>query len=653
MIYTKEDIQDFFTKNTAMGATQKEFLNALINQKGNEFYVHALNYFVSKEDGYVKTDLVKITSYGFLYYVSLLKIDSLIDKNSAIISKDILDSFQFVEIAIKGLSSLYGSENVFWSNFDACKQQYYKGIMLENQLKNTDFECTQDFFEYLAECKSAFCYAYIYALDSLKKVENIKEKFEILRLIHVSMQYCDDIDDFIEDIKDGQVTYIYKEVTSFIKTKINLETTNTELLLKYVHVSWLSTKHLLRALNTLEKVKILSNNNKLESLSLYLTERISIIKSRIFEISSLNQKSISKSKQANETKNFRINDNNICVYVDLALNDGIKYLENWKNKTNHNWEDFLTSAGMGKTWITGFVLTNLYDIPKAKELYKETTESFNVTYNGLAGFHENLIADADSSNFYFWVKALDSCKQQTSQIQDWLKFMNCNGGWSTYIDKKGLINILKSNSDANLSGWLTAKNCVSAVSACVLSQYPELQNEYFNTCSYLKSKIKTDGSIESYWWTNDIYATAYTLIAFSYSSIYNKECDLLQHWLLAQINEAGFVIDTKTGEKSIFYTSLLVKALIKYDYTHNAAVVNLCINWILRNQFLDGSWKSTPILQIPDPSIDDIRTINKWKITPFGVNCFIEDHNRVFTTSLVINTINSFLLSTLNANKIC
>lgn len=654
MIYTKQEITDYIQQHFAFSNSQKVVLTSSLNQNGNEFYVHAMNYLISSHEQYSKEDIIKITSYGFIYYVSLLKVDNEIDKKESS-NNTILEVVQFVENAIKGLGSVFGSNSDFWNKFNECKQLYYKGIKLENELKNTEIICDQTYFENLAECKSAFCYAYLYALNTLNSVENLDEKFEILRLIHVSMQYCDDIDDFIIDIHDGQTTYIFTEIRSFLnnQTKVNPNSLEPEQLLRYVHVSGLSIKHFNRAIELLEQAKVLAQRNNLIELISYIDNRIACLEVRVFEIDALNQKSISKSKQESGIKNFRLNDENIRVYAELALNDGLKYLKNWYNKSTNSWEDFLTSAGLGKTWITGYVLNNIHGIREIEELYDQASESFISSYNGLAGFHENLIPDADSSNFYFLVKALENSVPNESHIQEWLKFMNIDGGWSTYLDHSGLIKILNYPSDTKLDGWMNPQNCVSAVSASVLAKYPHLQIEYYNTCNFLKSKISENGAIESYWWTSDVYATAYTLIAFSHSSIYNSECEQLQNWLLQQVNENGFVLDTKTGEKSVFYTSLVAKALMQYDFSQNFHTINSCLNWILKNQVLDGSWQSTTILQIPDPRVDNVSLIKSWKKTPFGVNCLVEDHNRIFTTSLVVNVICNFISNNVKSKKVC
>ena len=63
------------------------------------------------------------------------------------------------------------------------------------------------------------------------------------------------------------------------------------------------------------------------------------------------------------------------------------------------------------------------------------------------------------------------------------------------------------------------------------------------------------------------------------------------------------------------------------------------IDFLLKNQFIDGSWDNSYGMRIPSPEI--IKPIDKdfIKIKTYGTNCRQLEFNRLFTTSICLNTI--------------
>lgn len=149
----------------------------------------------------------------------------------------------------------------------------------------------------------------------------------------------------------------------------------------------------------------------------------------------------------------------------------------------------------------------------------------------------------------------------------------------------------------------------------------------------------------SYWWTEDIYATAFGVLCFPPNKIHNETIDKAITYLSDKQKENG---SWENGNiESSFYTAISLKALIHYYLTATNANtikkrIQKGINWLLKNQMSDGSWDTTRILRIPSPEITNPQKIKNWGNTSFGLNCLVDDHNRIFTTSTAFNALSIY-----------
>jgi hypothetical protein len=86
-------------------------------------------------------------------------------------------------------------------------------------------------------------------------------------------------------------------------------------------------------------------------------------------------------------------------------------------------------------------------------------------------------------------------------------FQKSNGGFSTYLDEILLLSSLNDKNISDVSGWLSAHNCVSAVSLYFLVNFCP------NGQSVMKLKQYFDADYENklkpYWWTSSIYMYYY------------------------------------------------------------------------------------------------------------------------------------------------
>ena len=217
-------------------------------------------------------------------------------------------------------------------------------------------------------------------------------------------------------------------------------------------------------------------------------------------------------------------------------------------------------------------------------------------------------------------------------LDRWLPFQNEQGGWSTYLDPQKLRTRLEIPEDISVQAWITPKMCVSAVATFVLKK---LQHPAFSLShDFLLQNQQPDGSWLSYWWTSDVYATAWAILALeTQHDAIDKAC----LWLLRQQHGEGYWVNPTSKQPNAFYTALALKALMSQRNSDFNPAIQQGIQWILQNQTSDGSWKSDRILRIPATDIHDPRLVRTWRNSSFGVNCLTDDYHRVFTTSTVWN----------------
>lgn len=345
--------------------------------------------------------------------------------------------------------------------------------------------------------------------------------------------------------------------------------------------------------------------------------------------------SLAKAKDKASKSNTIITNNNIVKAKHLSL----QFIEN-NLKEDYTWEDFLTNAGYGKNWITGYAISMIAEID-ASPLLLEKTFAHLLASGGR--YNNNIVKDCDSTNFL--IRTLTLLKESVSDelIEEWLLFSKADGGWATYYEDS-IKKAMKMPLTSDFSGWFSSQQCVSAVAGWVtkgLLDNKKIADIHDKTIEFLNKTQNSDGSWTSYWWTENIYATSYAILALLNNNYEYTRINKAVSFLLNLQNTDGSW--NNNNVKSSFYTALALKALMSVQLEEKTndfkEKIQLGINWLIRTQCTDGSWPASRILQLPSPEITDINHIKTWANTSFGLNCKVDDHNRVFTTATIYNSI--------------
>ena len=511
--------------------------------------------------------------------------------------------------------------------------------MLEKQISLAQSAYTQDLFEKVAAGKSAVCYAMVHAMNSLSRnlrsIENIKN---CLCHLHIAMQYVDDLDDFKKDFLDGQFTYAHYLVEQYLVNKgIEVNTLSVAERHRYLYTSGVANQMLEQATNHYEKSIVIAHSFELFELVKYIKLSISKAKKFQWEIEQLFRKTKIKITKSLQFKN------NIYVTSQLslqtALREALEYLKNNRDEKGC-WSDFMTSAGQSTLWVTAYAGLLLAE---TKQGLGTAHEAFDASFFLPKSYNSSIMQDGDSTNFAMGLRQKVWGENNQSQLSDWLFFMDNDGGWVTYRNEDELRKRLALPDNLDVNAWLTPKSCVTAAAAYVLKMYKELADQYTASCNYLIKHQHPDGYWSSYWWTSPIYATSFAVLALGTDSAYTTSREAGLHWIATHQATNGAWFDaTSNQQPSAFFTALAIKALLIDESGKYILTIEKGIYWLLTHQTTDGSWVASHILRIPATDVSVPTSVREWRISSFGVNTIIDDHNRIFTTSTVLNALSMF-----------
>jgi len=519
---------------------------------------------------------------AFGYFKVLLIIDNLIDSKEYIgnQSRTLFEAAELHEQVIRQLCRLIDTQslevsNEFWTYFERLKKHYVQTVLSEKEFSETKENLTEQSFEALAYGKSAICGAIAHGLQALcpNKVDILKIE-KILEHIHIAFQYLDDISDFKKDIDEHQWTYPQVLLRSYFQQQ-SLQIDDASIQHKYLFLSGIAQDLVQKAVWHYDQAAALAHDMTLIELKQYLEKEKAAALFYQNEIAYL----IEKTKQKlTKSQTFQPNQN-----LNLTIAAGIKYLV--QNAEEGFWTDFMTSAGRGKTWISGYVgwqLTQLgFEIPLLKKVL------LNLSNEG--AYNEQVLQDADSTTFLVRFHQMLNGVVPSRLMQNWLHFQNQDGSWATYRDGAALRKTLDLDAEIGVQGWLSGHCCVSAVAALVLSQMPDRSDLYQKTIGYLIDLVKAN-SLTSYWWTSGVYSQAFALLALCKEQGNLKAKNQLIEAIIGQQMSGGFWINPADGLPNAFYTALALKAMLAHEPENQKPEIAGAVKWLKDHHTADGSW---------------------------------------------------------------
>jgi hypothetical protein len=598
-----------------------------------------------------KIDILSIA--GFLFYKSIIYIDKIVDEQVG--KESVMEYFQLSlicqEESIKILATLFPLESPFWKLWNKRKGEY---LLAQKSEKIHGYYSEEQHFFNLADNKAAFGKIAIDSLSLLEERCENNKHYDALLLSHrhfsIARQIYDDLVDIKEDYQNKQSNYaLFNLLKACEKDGINMKELNEEYLEKYLYVMGVSEILLNQVISHFEKA--------LSSTQPYLSDNslwIETIKVHIYLARKKQIRQVAYLKQLRAKLDFsytflkktaKLDKTEIDERKNLAL----QYLGS-KLTTEGYWEEYINSAGVSNIWATAFIYSFVASIPHIQKYIQiDKVKNFLLT-KSLNGFSYNDIAPRDGDSTNFGLLALYCMDVNLSNnVGSLIEYQNSNGGFSTYSanDRNPLRKLMNFHDVADFGAWEESHMCVSAVSLYLLSQIRHgfnLEEIYQHVKSYiLKNQVKS--SWPSYWWTSHLYATSFIVKA-----AFKSNDDDLQLASIPAIKEINHTQNSNGsfGDKflseSAFYTGLVSDALSSTPklYTSNSSRVKKSIEWIINNQFDDGSWNETNAMRLPSFNTKNPDEISAWPVSRSGLNVRAIEFNRLFSTATCISALNSY-----------
>lgn len=565
-------------------------------------------------DSKEKKDLVNQLSLYAIYYVSaVIFTDKLMDAQVKEASNSLLFEYLFFikEYAVRGLEKIVGSKE-FWDNIDT----YKRDLFCCSKFTNKSFEGNDKQLIDVLVGKSALIKSYPEAMQRIMgDTIDWKSLNKALYDFHVAFQILDDYEDLVQDAESDQLNFFLVKNKALFDEDIEVRIKKIYLNGSIVNGMGIAIRYIKESIDYFQK----SGMNYLSAIAQKLHNRLANI---YFEVDRLCQKAKVKAQLSNNV----CNNNNLSN----AIKHSLQFLFKRRNEKNR-WSDFMTTAGKGEAWITAYVICMLGEFSDNRSKLIEIIRELEK--NG-GQYNDRVIPDGDSLNFLVMALTLVNDKNNSIDTKKWLYYKHDSGGFSTYRGN-AISKVLHIDSDSDVSGWTIEHNCVTAVALWV-AQKLGMNNIINEVESFLTNQVRKDGSIASYWWTEDIYANAFCVMAGMRGNVLN--------YIIKMRQDEGCWYNM--GEPSVFYTALAIKALecvtINDHVSDYVPFIKESINWLLKHQFEDGSWQSENLLRIPAPNVHAPEDIKQWKFSSFGVNVITDDYERVFTTALVYNVLRTY-----------
>jgi len=339
----------------------------------------------------------------------------------------------------------------------------------------------------------------------------------------------------------------------------------------------------------------------------------------------------------------------VIIRLQDSIDEGLNYL-NAQFISNKGWSDFQTnSSGSSDSWISAFIAWQSGKMltHEQKTNLRELLNSYIQEDKGI-GYSLTSGTDCDSTTHF-----INACLELgvsidlvSNQIKYILNHQKPDGGFSTY-NKENIDDLIKTRKYKSYSGWLSSHNCVSAVVFETLARINFINNSAFsNLIDYIVDKQNNMGFWDSYWWHSRFFATSKILNVIRSQNLLNKPLEIAYQkgldFILSNFNN-GYWGNGYNNTPCIISTCMSASVFVNNaDIKHSENVINKVVDWLISKQNKDGSWLSNPIFQIPPPDLENPSNF-QWRFDKHGVGSCTNDQNNLYTTSLVINFLNSCL----------
>lgn len=582
--------------------------------------------------------LHRLSISGYLYFMHLLYVDKLIDKDDE--NDDLTDSVMLLresvyhEESLKMLFSLFKYNHIFWEYWDIRTKEFLQSILMDSKF-NVDADLK--WYKKLCVSKCAFLKTPVDTFYSIKNDDANKVIYDdlIFALDDYSVARCmqDDFEDFKKDLVHKKNNWGINKLNKwFSKNKIKIDQSDFNLSEKYFYSSGIAEEILIESMNYY--------NNSIKTFKKYgldlLTLRTESFRNKcnlmIVNIDAYREITFSKLNSTIE----KIKNDNLGKSIEFAF----EYIKS-QQKPSGCWAEISNKQGVSDVWATAFISMYLPDVECRQNalLFLKNNKQ-----KKFWGYNSYWVYDFDTTNCVMTSLNL-------TQDKSFVEFLNNaqqkDGGIATYDTNNELAELLGIDNFKYIKGWLQSHICVSALTFYMMCKHKayEKHNEKFQLLlNYILKNRTTENLWETYWWSSNIYSTVLIL-----KSLMLYDFERYKDIVLSSFNSL-FIVQNKNGsfscdilkKESVFYSAMILDCVscnaIVFEMFKNEAIY--LKDWLLGQQYINGSFASPYFLVIPDGTVLDPKKIKKWEENlAGGHNVITGEFNNLFSTAVAFHAL--------------
>lgn len=325
-----------------------------------------------------------------------------------------------------------------------------------------------------------------------------------------------------------------------------------------------------------------------------------------------------------------------------ALDGGVGFLVS-RQGMDGLWRDFFTPAGEASTWPSAYIGAALQIAAADPDALERAADALvrRQQPDGGWGYNEATPSDADSTS---WAVLFLTGLQHRPQFQDACRhagaFLNRHqrrtGGVATYAEPASIRQYMGLPNWMPFWGWCRPQIEVSAAAGraqYALSTKAPLASSVA-AWRYVRSRQKSDGSWDSYWWTSPHVATQQS-VAFALVMHDQDPIRRAVAWALrGQRRDGGWETPGWTTASALA-TALSLSVLAAAEVVDRRSVCR-GIDALIRIQQDDGGWPSRPELRIPLPVDRGPARDDRWRPIRFDAGMVVADQHRTFTSATCV-----------------
>lgn len=586
------------------------------------FYIYYPKLFSSAFTELDPKNLDLLCIAGYLYYRSTLFLDSIIDKNS---KKGLFLALICQEEATKIMTSIFDLDSSYWKFWSLRRQEYLKAIRIEKTFAEGDKKISLDDYSELADFKAAFGKSAIDALfqSSGKKKER---EFKKLLLSHkyfsVAFQINDDVLDFKDDCKNGQFNLAVHEINNANPSSNSIEELN-----KLFYIRGHAKNLFSKAIDYLDKALI---EVKDIDVPLWNSEIKKLKKKFIYSIVEIDNYLKRLNSEIRLSKEI-VPEQPITDSIEKAIN----FIKDSQNEDG-SWNEYINQGGISDIWSTAFICSKLSENPLKGNFVDQLDRALSFLqkskHQNIWGYNSSWVGDADTTNFVLISFLNNSIPIDDSILNEWIQYYKNEQGFSTYKDQEKLITSLSDDNISNVTTWTSGHQCVSAVSFYFLTISKKFPVEQRILNDLFKKNLFSN-SIESFWWTSNVYTLYFLIKSFALLDEKSIVKHIAEKTAEIQNNDGSF--SDKYGPN--FFITALALVILMQSFEDFENEIDKGISFLLNNQYSDGSWENSNALQIPDPAVKENEKF--YPVNTHGTSVRAREFNRLFTTVSIMESL--------------